>query len=366
MNASIARGHQAWFICIAALLLGCHSDAQKNAAVTSQQGNEPVADIQVTNPKPYPFRFVAYGDMRFAEHEQYKVVIANAKARQAVIDQIGGENPAFLVVTGDFVFRGFHAEDWTYFDRAIKPMRDRGIQIYPAVGNHEVGPFPAKLYGGATLQEIEKDAEQVVASKGLDNYYKEFPEISHKPWYSMRYANCYFLILDSEIKDEKLNMEQDQWIKKQLDSMSSAIDYIFLAFHRPPYTALTDDVHKPGPEQIALSKLLEERAQNSRARIIVIAGHVHNYERYEHNRVTYIVSGGGGAEPAQFPRAADDLYPQNALFGKNDPVNEDQFHYCLFTVDQSKLNFKMMKLVGNGTSPAFEPRDSFELDSAAR
>lgn len=370
--------HPIWLACVVVVSCGCIQDASQNTkkadSASPQNVNAVVADIQINDPKPYPFKFVAYGDMRFAERQSYAgIVIANANARQQVIDQIGAEAPAFLVSTGDFVFRGFHAEDWTYFDRAIKPLRDRGIQIFPAIGNHEVGPFP-NLWGPAVFKEIEKDTERHIASRGLENYYKEFPNISYKPWYSVRYANCYFLILDSELADDQSNAAsaqeqvqeqvQDQWIRTQLDSIPSDVDYVFVALHRPPYTALTDAVHKPRPTQIALSKLVEARQQNSRAHIIVIAGHVHNYERFQHNGVAYIVSGGGGAAPVKFTRAADDLYPQNALFGKNDPANEDQYHYCVFTVDHSKLNFQMMKLVSKANTVSFEPRDSFAMDIA--
>jgi hypothetical protein len=243
-------------------------------------------------------------------------------------------------------------------------LRDRGIQIFPAIGNHEVGPFPSHFYGGKAFQEIEKKTEQHIASRGLDNYYREFPNISRRPWYSVRYANCYFLVLDSEIDDEQSNAAQEQWIKTQLDSLPPEVDYIFVALHRPPYTALADDGHKPRKMQIDLRVLLETYQKNHRPHVIVIAGHVHNYERYESNGVTYIVSGGGGAAQVKFARDANDLYPKNALYGKNDPENEDQYHYCLFTLNHSKLKFQMMKLVSKGDRAVFEPRDSFELDIA--
>jgi predicted MPP superfamily phosphohydrolase len=368
MTKVLPRTPQIRMICVIALLLGCNRSVQNKDMAPSPHTATAVADIEVSDPKPYPFRFVAYGDMRFAERESYGQVIANAKARQEIIDQIANESPAFLVTTGDFVFRGFHAEDWSYFEKAIKPLRDRGVRIFPAIGNHEVGPFPPlKNSKFKPFQEIEKDSKELIASRGLENYYKEFPSISQKRWYSVRYANCYFLILDSELDDEPTNAAQEQWIKAQLNSMPPEIDYIFVALHRPPYTALTDAVHKPRPPQIALSQLLEERQPGSRAHIIVVAGHVHNYERYQHNGVAYIVSGGGGAKPVTIaPRGADDLYPKNGLYGKNDPVDEDQYHYCLFTVDHSNLKFQMIKLVSKGQGIAFEPRDSFEVNIAAR
>lgn len=347
-----------WLICGVVLLLGCTPNQP------SQPRNTPVVDIQINDHRPYPFRFVAYGDMRFAEHDRYGVVIANSKARQQIINQIAKEAPAFLVVTGDFVFRGFHAEDWKNFDQIIKPLRDGGVPIFPAIGNHEVGPFSSGLWGPEALKEIETENEQSVADRGLVNYFKDFPNISGKPWYSVRYANCYFLVLDSETNDEQ-TVTQDQWTKTQLDAIPSDVDYVFVALHRPPYTALTDAVHKPRPAQVGLSKLLEERQQNNRVHFIVLAGHVHNYERYQHGGVMYIVSGGGGAAPVKFPRASDDLYPQNPLFGKNDPPDEDQYHYCVLTVDHSKLSFQMMKLVDNGKNITFEPRDSFSMDTVA-
>jgi len=365
MRLGFARTPMVWLGCVVTLILSSFTAALKTGVASPQSGTAPAADIQINDTRPYPFRFVAYGDMRFAEHEFYGKVIANAEARQQVIDQIAKENPAFLLISGDLVFRGFYEKDWTYYERGIKPVKDRGIEIFPAIGTHEVGPFQKAAYGPETFLEIENETEERVRARGLKNYYKEFPQISGKPWYSVRYANCYFLVLDSEIKDEQSDAAQKQWIRAHLDSVPREVDYIFVILHQPPYTAMADELHKPQPAQIALRELLEARQQNIRARIIVIAGHVHNYERYEHGGVAYIVSGGGGAAKAEFARAADDLYPKNALYGKNDPANEDQYHYCVLTVEHSKLKFQMMKLVSKGKNVLFEPRDSFELDRAA-
>ena len=361
MNVVSGRIRRMGLVWIVVALWGWSPDTQKPGATPSPAAPEAFADIQIADPKPYPFRFVAYGDMRSAENASYAGrTIANATARQQVIDQIGAEAPAFVVSTGDFVFRGFHTEDWTYFDKVIQPLRDRGIPIYPAIGNHEVGPFP-NLWGPKVFKEIENDTHQHIAARGLKNYYKQFPAISQKRWYSVQYANCYFLILDSELMDDASNAAQDQWLKTQLDSIPAGIDYVFVTLLRAPYTAFTDPVHRPGPRQLALARMLEARQPGNHAHIIVISGHVHNYERYQHNGVDYVVSGGGGAAQDKFKRAADDLYPHNTLYGKNDRADEDQYHYCVFTVDHAKLSFRMMKLVAKGSSVTFEPRDGFQI-----
>jgi len=359
VNAFFVRTGQIWVACLLIFLWGCTSDKQKTATTSAPRADAASAVIKIKDPKPYPFRFIAYGDMRFAERASYGQVIADADARQQVVDQIGKESPAFLVVTGDFVFRGFHSEDWQYWHRAIQPMRDRGIRVFPAIGNHEVGPFPPKTWGGEAFQEIASVAEPVIAARGLANYFAEFPELSGQSWYSAQYANCYFLVLDSEA-DDASQLAQKQWMTAQLGAIPAEIDYIFVVLHRPPYTALTDEVHKPQPMELELRAMLEEHQKTTRARIVVIAGHVHNYERYEHGGVEYIVSGGGGAAPPTkpFPRATDDLYTN----GKQDPLNQALYHYCVFTIDHSNLSFQMMKLVGQGKSATFQPSDSFKLN----
>ena len=360
MNTVFARILQIWLTCVLAFLWGCTPNAPKT---TTAPANAASIDIPINAPQPYPFRFIAYGDFRFAKHPSYgNRVIADADARQQVMDQVVKESPAFLVVTGDFVFRGFYKEDWTYWHKAIQPMRDRGVPIFPAIGNHELGPFPPHIWKGLAFREIANVGEPIIASWGLANYFKEFPEISKKPWYSARYANCYFLVLDSE-SDDASNPTQQQWITTQFAAIPPDIDYIFVVLHRPPYTDLTDEVHNPQPMQLDLRAMLEERQKATRARILVLAGHVHNYERFEHGGVEYIVSGGGGAAPPTkpFARSPDDRY-QN---GKQDPLNQALYHYGVFTVDHSKLSFQMMKLVKNGNAVTFEGKDSFELNAPA-
>jgi len=44
-----------------------------------------------------------------------------------------------------------------------------------------------------------------------------------------------------------------------------------------------------------LVRYLKTVAARSPARFIVCSGHVHNYERFERDKVVYLVSGGGGA-----------------------------------------------------------------------
>src|SRR4029077_5131308 len=130
MNKVLARTRLSSIICVVALLLGCSQNARKADTVSSQPSTAPV-DLLIDHPKP-SFKFVAYSDMRYAEHTSYGIVIANREARQQIIDHVASENPEFLIIAGDLVFRGSDDGDWTYFARAIKPIRDRKIPIFPA------------------------------------------------------------------------------------------------------------------------------------------------------------------------------------------------------------------------------------------
>ena len=68
-----------------------------------------------------------------------------------------------------------------------------------------------------------------------------------------------------------------------------------------------------------------------RAKVIVLSGHIHNYERFERDGVEYVTSGGGGAEP--YPlifRGSADLYRDTGF-----PV----YHYL--TLDYQRTSYTL-------------------------
>jgi hypothetical protein len=97
--------------------------------------------------------------------------------------------------------------------------------------------------------------------------------------------------------------------------------------------------------------MLEDRQPRTRARFVVIAGHVHNYERHEHGGVIYFVSGGGGAHPYLITRQ-----PGDPLFGK--AVN---YHYLLIEVDRGKMKITMERLELAGGKAIWSAPDAVEI-----
>ncbi len=279
-----------------------------------------------------PFTFVAYGDLREAP-------VANTKdtdpvRRKALIDSITKADPAFILVSGDLPLRGDNANDWAQWDSETRAWQDAKIPIYPALGNHDIR------------------GDMNVA---LDNYFRRFPQLKRSRYYSVRAGNVLVLTLDSTQPDNE--GPQFQWVSSQLKQIPSDVDFVIFDMHHPAYTHSSDQIgkggHSPRPAEQQFAKYLEETQQHTRARFVVFAGHVHNYERYEHGGVMYIVSGGAGAKWYEIPRQPDDFY--------KDPGAS--YHYCQVRSDKGRLDFSMIKLEMKGDHSTFEKRDSFTLDA---
>src|SRR3954471_18013611 len=81
------------------------------AATFAQQ--PPALKIEVST----PFKFVAYGDMRFAEPSDHNA--GDEARRKVLINKIADERPAFVVISGDLVVSG-DEKNWKFWDRATQ------------------------------------------------------------------------------------------------------------------------------------------------------------------------------------------------------------------------------------------------------
>ncbi len=274
-----------------------------------------------------PFKFVAYGDIRFADPGDHGA--SDFARRDALIEKIADEKPAFILISGDLVVSG-DEKNWRFWDKETQVWRDKKIPVLPTFGNHDVR-------GG--------DA-------ALANYFQRFPDLRQSRYYTARAGNVLIVTLDST--GDGVQGQQLSWLKQQLDAIPADVDFVFFNFHHPPYTRSHDmpnGGHSARAAEQELARLFESKQANTRARFIVFSGHVHNYERYEHGGVEYIVSGGGGAKPYEIPRQPGDHYTDSG----------PTYHYCSIDVDKGKLSFSMYKLEMDGGKPKFTKRDSFDL-----
>lgn len=278
-----------------------------------------------------PLTLIAYGDMRFTDPAN--VTATNPAARQALIAKIAEERPDGLFLNGDVPYIGGHPDDYAEFHKESAPWRDAGLRVYPALGNHEF-----------------KGCEEPAC---LENWWSEFPQFKSLRWYSVQLGRRFYgIALDS---DTSLlpGSAQMQWLQAQLAALPASVGFVLIWMHHPP----VDDVQASGEDnprdnEIALREVLKTAAPGLRARVLVVAAHVHNYERFTRDEVSYIVSGGGGAKPTRVVRGPDDLFGGDTF---------PNYHYVKLVLDQDTLRGTMIRLDPLAAAPAWTALDHFDI-----
>jgi len=290
--------------------------------------------VELQAPVSTPFRFIAYGDTRFTDPKDTDA--SNPDVRHALVRAIADAHPAFICIGGDISYKA-DASDWKVWDTETAIWRERKIPVYPALGNHD-------------LKGDEKTA--------LANYFQRFPDLKNNRYYSVRASNALLLVLDSAL--DETNGPQADWLSRKLDSLPSDVDFVFIVMHHPPYTSSSDmklfgGGHSARAPEQKLAKALEDRQAKMRARIVVFASHVHNYERHEHGGITYFVTGGGAAHAYPIERAPGDPYQSKEI----------NYHYLMVEVDHSQVSITMNRVVLSNGEETWSQPDSTKITVAA-
>ena len=320
----------AWLAVWLLLSLGaCTGPAQDLAVPPVAQAVDrlSVADSQLRQ----PLVFIVYGDMRFTDSRER--VASNPGPRQALVAGIARERPDAVFLTGDVPWHGGSADDYRVYGEETAAWREHSLRVYPALGNHEF--------------------QQCAESECLQNWWTAFPELRGWRWYAVALGSrVRVLVLDSDAS-LLAGSEQANWLELQFGQLDRKVGLVLIVMHHP---AFTDEERGSRPNEQALSTYLASVAHRpSSPRIIVCAAHVHNYERFEHDGIVYLVSGGGGAKPSPVTRSGDDRY-QDQQF--------PNFHYLRFELDGNRLQAEMHRLTDfDAASPdSWAINDRFELD----
>jgi Calcineurin-like phosphoesterase len=279
-----------------------------------------------------PLTIVAYGDMRFTDPAN--VTATNPTARKALVQRITEEKPDAILLNGDVPWHGGDPKDYEVYQTETQVWRDANLRIFPALGNHEFA--------------------NCEVSQCLANWWATFPKLKGRRWYSLRLGtNVYAMAVDS---DDSLLPGSDQyrWIENQVASLPHEIEFVLISMHHPPVADIQTRYnvdHNPRPNEIAFAQLLETAGATSRAKFIVAAGHIHNYERFLQDGIVYLVSGGGGAAPYPVDRTPPDLY-QSSEF--------PNYHYMKFVLDGKILRATMYRLA-DPNAATWEAKDKFEI-----
>ena len=174
----------------------------------------------------------------------------------------------FVVHVGD-VHQG--AGDY-YDDIYFKPYREiiKNINIFTSLGNHDVITDNGNVY--------------------LDDFYLPHnnPDSTER-YYSFRWANAYFIALDTNGDFSPGSAQHDFLLEALTDSLRRSATWTFVYAHHPPFTEFWTNYYGDERVQNHLVPIYEEYDVD-----MVMNGHTHSYERGEKEHVHYLVSGGGG------------------------------------------------------------------------
>jgi len=283
-----------------------------------------------------PVTVIAYGDTRFTNPSN--VTATSPQARGALVARIAEERPDAVVISGDVPWHGGVANDYAQFRLETAPWRAAGIRVLPAIGNHEFS--------------------QCKPQECVENWWAAFPELRGQRWYATDVGEHTRVLALDTMSDLTAGSPQRLWLEHEVRALPTTIDFLLVALHHPPVADIQTRVHvdhNPRPNEIALADYFAIAAPTLHARVLVLAGHIHNYERLSQDGVMYIVSGGGGAVPYEVDRTARDLYQG---------IDFPNYHYVKLTMAAGALKGEMFRLdEAAAPSPHFTLKDTFDMNA---
>jgi hypothetical protein len=287
--------------------------------------------LEVVVPDPSaPLTFVAYGDTRFTQRDG----VANVVARRALVAKVAAEMPAAIFIGGDLVYEGSNPEDYETYRTETAVWWQAKIPTFPALGNHE-------------FRGCDKDM-----SPCLENWWSVAvpSEVRSFRWYSVSLGpKILVLLLDSD-SSLKPGSEQRTWFERQITNAASPVEFVVAVLHYPP---VRDPIFPRAKDEREIARYLSSHTHSLHVRVVVVASHIHNYERFRRDDVTYLVSGGGGAKPVPVLRLSGELSKLGTA---------ENFHYIRFRLEGEELQGTMVRFdPDRNAAAAWTEPDRFEV-----
>ncbi|KUK27647.1 MAG: Phosphoesterase [Acetothermia bacterium 64_32] len=229
----------------------------------------------------------------------------------------------FLLHAGDLV-ESPTQENWGFFFRSLTPALLRA-PLLPVLGNHE---------------------------RGSITYFKHFdlPPGEGKlgeRWWALHFGDVAVVGLDTNVTRPQDYHAQISWLRENL---SGPEPHRFVVFHHPVFSS--DALYGPGSPGL---ELLWHPVFVELGVDVVLSGHAHNYERIQRDGVTYLVIGGGGANPSR-------LSP--ARVEGSQVAYDDRLFYVAVLASREGIEVKVVgvaKVAGDKVIPCPEVLDAFRL-----
>ncbi|OGF48121.1 MAG: hypothetical protein A2231_09145 [Candidatus Firestonebacteria bacterium RIFOXYA2_FULL_40_8] len=209
--------------------------------------------FSIPAPDKEKFRFVAIGDPR--EYD---------KTTEKLVKLIIEEKPDFVIGTGDYVSTGQSKIAWqdcfTMFHDLFK-----NVPFFPSLGDHDLSD----------------------EGRGAEDYCNYFVLPGDELDYTFNWGKSHFIAIDITWDSIcKPSTKQYQWLEKDLE-ISKNSDFVFMYYHLPAYTA---GAHRQIDTLKRAQRLfpLYTRLGGD----FSFAGHDHNYQHWQAEEITHIVTGG--------------------------------------------------------------------------
>jgi hypothetical protein len=219
-------------------------------------------------------------------------------AQHAIARRVSAFELDAILFAGDIAYpAGTHAELQSHFFDVYAEIFRR-TPVYAAIGNHEQRSDGARPF------------EQVFVLPGNER------------WYSFDWGDVHFVVLDTN----QIGQAQASWLEGNLAANPARFRVVL--GHHPPVTSA-----RRGPSR-AYQQWFVPILERHRVEL-VISGHEHHYERSVPIRdVTYVVTGGGGA----------DLYPVAAE--SHTHYSQVVHHFVVLEVEGREMKVRAIDIDG--------------------
>jgi hypothetical protein len=293
------------------------------------------------------------------------------------------ETPQFALLLGDVVYN--FGEARYYYDQFYEPYRDYPAPILAVAGNHDgmVSPLAHVASLEAYLRnfcaetfEISPDAGGLSRTAQIQPgvfFTFEAPFVRILALYSNMLEDP-GVICNADIGDSQIRFLRAALTRVKEENYQGAL---LFAHHHPPYTA----VASAGQHGWSIQMLADMDAVCAETGVwphAVLAGHVHNYQRFTRTRpdgtiIPYIACGNGGHAVLPLTRHGDPAVRVPQVVQQSDDgvdlvtfdaYDDINFGYLRVIVDDKQLRVEYH--AASDGSGAKSPDDSVTIDLAGR
>jgi Icc-related predicted phosphoesterase len=222
--------------------------------------------------------------------------VAQPAPQQIVAQKLDADvtQPAFLYLLGDCIY--YNGELSQYAQQFYEPYAHYPAPIFAVPGNHDGDPLPGATSLDGFVANFCTASPQVPGqAQSTGRTTMTQPNV----YWTLAAPFVTFLGLYTNVpQGGQLDDTQIAWLQSELTAAAAQGNAVILTMHHPPVSS--DSFH--GGSAYIFNLIDEVQAQSGRAPDLVLAGHVHNYQRFTRTlaqaggnwQIPYLVAGSGG------------------------------------------------------------------------